>query len=287
MKECTDETTLQAYFDGELEGLEMRRVAAHLAACPQCAAAAREVEDEMTALAQAFEAELSLPVPTESLRARIETALAAEQPVYAAPRRSWFDRVNAWLASLNAAQHQRLVFSAALSVVAAVSAGVVFFAMSQMQTPATPGSVAKLNGARVDISMPQPAPTSVAPTPKPASGQNFVAVKYVKPAPPAQVENKRPATPAPLPGEASYLRAIAALQREIGPEANLNSQPKLRAVYERNVAVLDNAIKASQRTARRNPQDTDAAGFLYSSYQSKLDLMSAVAAQTRPVLAAR
>jgi hypothetical protein len=83
------------------------------------------------------------------------------------------------------------------------------------------------------------------------------------------------------------LRAIAALQREIGPEANLNSQPKLRAVYERNVAVLNNAIKASQRTARRNPQDTDAAGFLYSSYQSKLDLMSAVAAQTRPVLAAR
>jgi hypothetical protein len=64
-------------------------------------------------------------------------------------------------------------------------------------------------------------------------------------------------------------------------------KPSLRAEYERNLAIVDQAIDSTRRAARRNPNDPDASEFLYSSYQSKLDLLSAVAEQVRPTVATR
>ena len=64
-------------------------------------------------------------------------------------------------------------------------------------------------------------------------------------------------------------------------------KPSLRAEYERNLAIVDQAIFSTRRTARSNPNDPDAAEFLYSSYQSKLDLLNTVAQQVRPTVATR
>jgi anti-sigma factor RsiW len=48
-----DETTLQAYFDGELSGAMMESTTLHLASCVTCAAAAREIQEEIHLLTAA------------------------------------------------------------------------------------------------------------------------------------------------------------------------------------------------------------------------------------------
>jgi hypothetical protein len=91
----------------------------------------------------------------------------------------------------------------------------------------------------------------------------------------------------PLPGEQNYLRAIDSLTVEIQASGDTALKPSLRSEYERNLAIVDQAIASTRRMARRNPNDPDASEFLYSSYQSKLDLLTAVAEQVRPTIATR
>lgn len=84
-----------------------------------------------------------------------------------------------------------------------------------------------------------------------------------------------------LPGEENYVIAIASLNKviEVGGDAVL--RPALRADFERNVAVLDKAIDESRSRAIRNPKDKDAMSFLFAAYQSKVELLSAVADQAQ------
>src|SRR2546423_8868451 len=80
MKElCFDEAVLQSYFDGELSPETMQSVAAHINACVNCAARAKEIESETELMRGAFAPEMELGVPTESLRARIDSSMKAEQ----------------------------------------------------------------------------------------------------------------------------------------------------------------------------------------------------------------
>lgn len=90
-----------------------------------------------------------------------------------------------------------------------------------------------------------------------------------------------------MPGEESYLKTIASLSSIIRTNGENALKPSLRADYERNLALVDQAINATQKTARRNPKDPNAADFLYSSYQSKIDLLSTVAEHGQMVAIAR
>jgi hypothetical protein len=91
----------------------------------------------------------------------------------------------------------------------------------------------------------------------------------------------------PLPGEVSYLKTIASLSSVIEANGEGVLRPSMRTEYERNLALVNHAIEATRRTARRNPKDPDAAEFLYSSYQNKIDLLSTVAEQGQMVAVAR
>jgi hypothetical protein len=91
----------------------------------------------------------------------------------------------------------------------------------------------------------------------------------------------------PLPGEKTYLKTIASLSSIIETNGENALRPSLRGDYERNLALVNHAIDATRRTARRNPKDPDAIEFLYSSYQSKIDLLSTVAEQGQMVAVAR
>jgi hypothetical protein len=79
-----------------------------------------------------------------------------------------------------------------------------------------------------------------------------------------------------LPGEKSYLRTIAALDSTIKSN-NRPMRPTLRAEYERNLALVDRALAAARTAAKNNPDDPDAAEFVFSAYQSKVDLLNTVA----------
>jgi anti-sigma factor RsiW len=78
MAACLNEEILQAYLDGELASDAAAAALTHLAGCAACAARLREVEQALSLLDCALADELPEYVPTASLRARVETALAAE-----------------------------------------------------------------------------------------------------------------------------------------------------------------------------------------------------------------
>src|SRR4030095_4073218 len=79
-----------------------------------------------------------------------------------------------------------------------------------------------------------------------------------------------------IPGERSYLQAIARLDSTI-KENKRAMRPSLQIEYERNLAVVDRAIAATRNAAKSNPNDPDAADFMFSAYQSKVDLLNTIA----------
>jgi hypothetical protein len=79
-----------------------------------------------------------------------------------------------------------------------------------------------------------------------------------------------------LPGERSYLQTIAELDSTIKLDKGA-MKPALQAEYERNLAFVDRALAAARTAAKSNPNDPDAAEFMFSAYQSKVDLLNTVA----------
>jgi anti-sigma factor RsiW len=84
-----------------------------------------------------------------------------------------------------------------------------------------------------------------------------------------------------LADEKTYLSSISSLTSAIESQGAEGMSPTLRAEYERNLAVVNQAIVSSRVAARRNPQDTDAKEFLRAAYQNKVELLSAVADRTQ------
>src|SRR5262249_1860041 len=85
--------------------------------------------------------------------------------------------------------------------------------------------------------------------------------------------------PAPvklLPRERHYLQTIAKLDSTIKQD-QANMRPALQAEYQRNLAVVDRAIAATRTAAKKNPNDPDAADFMFAAYQSKVDLLNTIA----------
>lgn len=275
MKECLDEGTLQGYFDGELSRVAAARAASHLAACMTCAAAAREMQREMSVLASALQPELAVSVPTETLRGRINDAIAELQseptvPAYSvpAPGRARFS----WFGDFAGFQRQAFSYAAvAVVMVTLVALGVIYLKrapvkssveLTQNEPPARPAS-------------PQSSPIVSAP---PDTGalpdQTPGPVKAAKNSPPRQALRER--TPTLLPGERNYVRTIAALNATIKSKGR-PMRPGLQVEYEHNLAVVDQAIAATRAAAQRNPKDPDAAQFVMAAYQSKVELMTQVA----------
>lgn len=294
MRECLDEGILQSYFDGELSGDSLKGVTSHLAACHTCKAAAREIEAELNLLSTALAPELEAVVPTERLRQRIDEAVAALQTQRPVSESSTFS-VRGWLQSLVALfslAPQRTFGYAGLVLVLGFAA---ILGLNQWRNAGPevrkndevavspsikekPGSVVNTHVAPVGPLNPTP----VNPTP-------------VKPATPRKNLNMRPQaadlnnqlakratdkdtdTVKLLPGERSYLQTIAKLDSTIKSSSNRPMRPALQAEYERNLALVDRALAATRNAAKKNPSDPDAAEFMFSAYQNKVNLLNTVA----------
>jgi hypothetical protein len=90
-----------------------------------------------------------------------------------------------------------------------------------------------------------------------------------------------------LPGEKDYQTAIASLEKTIKIGGDAVLRPAVRVEYERNLAILDNAIAQTRQVAAKDPKDNDAVGFLMSAYQSKVELLTSVADQAQIAALAR
>lgn len=295
MKECLDVSILQTYFDGELSAEEMSAAAGHLAICQDCAMAAREVEEEMLILASAFAIDDSIVVPTERLHERITAAInatATAQPVYLARPQNTFFASLRQLFNFNF--QQPLAYGLASALLLALMAG-WFFLIRQNQTPVneisrvvspvnTPDSVViptvennPTNKTPVDAKIDERKPTVI-------RHAKFVAPPVENVIPP--VVYSKPQQVKLLPGEKSYLKAIVELKSKIDTRAE-TLRPETRIAYERNLAVVDQAIASSRMAAQHDPRDTDANSLLLSAYQSKVELLSAVAGQNQTPFEAR
>ena len=279
MTRCLDEGKLQSYFDGELPIEMMENVTSHLASCVTCAAAARELEEESAFVMSALAAEFESSVPTERLRERINEAVLGDRLAAAQSTQ----KAGFFSGLLNFGT-QRTLGYASLAVVLAFAAivGVVKMRTSTIappqvdQTTAQAGNIQQPEKNAVAQASPKQVSTETpkAELPPREASRNFVAVSYKKPA--AISPAPTPAQVKLIPGERSYLQAIARLDSTI--KSNKKSmRPALQVEFERNLAVVDRAIQATRSAAKSNPNDPDAADFMFAAYQSKVDLLNTIA----------
>lgn len=294
---CLDEGILQGYCDGELDTETLEHVVSHLSSCEACTHALREVESEMEMANAAFASELSLSVPSERLRARLDEAIAGLPPQQAIINESTATRLRAWFASLAASFNftpQGAIGFASIVAFLVLAAVVGSFMMRQRDAQ-TGVAIITNQDDQSDLSFKKETPV-VTVSPDATSAPKVLAThrpsskgarKNIS-SPLTQGQDVAALTPAePLPTEKNYLNAIALLSETIEANGDTSLQPALLSDYKRNLAVIDQAITATQRTARSNPKSADAAEMLFAVYQSKLDLLTAVAEQSRPLIAQR
>ena len=279
MRRCLDEGKLQSYFDGELSIEMMESVTSHLASCVTCAAAARELEEESALLTAALAAEFDASVPTELLRERIDAAVLGDRLATAQSTQNAGGLAGFFSGLLNFGT-QRTLGYASLAVVIAFAAiiGVVKMRSTPEQgvetanvPPVKNEQLAKVEPEKVETTIPaieiSTPKTTKAPTITTSSRRQRIVPVSTEPA----------AVPVKLiPGERSYLQAIARLDSTIKSNQK-DMRPALQAEYQRNLAVVDRAIAATRSAAKSNPNDPDAADFMFAAYQSKVDLLNTIA----------
>ena len=285
MRQCLDEAMLQSYFDGELSTKLMESATLHLASCATCAAAARELEEENALLSEAFALEFSESVPTERLRHKVDAAISGIQivrPVVQQP-----PAISGFFSSLSSFfsfSPQRALGYAALMVVLAfgVIFGLVKFRSSApvksandpqvaVNVPPNPGST-----STIDVSTAPVNPVSKSDPNQVRSSKASSTVKVGYRPSSGKAVAPKPSPVKLLPGERSYLQTIAKLDSTI-KEGQKDMRPALQVEYERNLAVVDRAIAATRSAAKQNPNDPDAADFMFAAYQSKVDLLNTIA----------
>jgi hypothetical protein len=79
-----------------------------------------------------------------------------------------------------------------------------------------------------------------------------------------------------MPGEESYVKTIASLSRTVQGTKDGIMRPGQRIAYERDMAVVNDAIAKMREEVKRNPKNESAKQVLYSSYQNKIDLLNSV-----------
>jgi hypothetical protein len=300
MRECLEEGIVQAYVDGELSPPEAERAAAHAGACATCAAAVSEAQSELALLSTAFAPELSLPVPSERLRERLDASITELRLQAVTPEKAKGRNPGGWLDALKSAFNFTPRHAVGFASLVAVVAFAAIFALMASRQNGQPSSLAMVAGKQeMDLVAGLQTVLKAAP---PDKGVKIVETAYTRPASgkargagvssrtlktvddganPSLAESK------PLPGEVGYLKTIASLASIIEANGESTLRPSLRGAYERNLALVNHAIDATRRAARRNPKNQDAAEFLYSSYQSKIDLLSTVAEQGQMVAVLR
>jgi len=234
----------------------------------------------MTALAPEFDAS----VPTERLRQRIDAAVLDSRIGTASSReRAGF---GAFISSLLSFGTQRTLGYASLVAVLAFAA---IFGLGKFKT-APEEFVAETQPAKTADEQVAVAPAPVEPVQvngsqpvdspvdsKPVKSQRVrsqpVKSQLAKSAP-VRSEAVKSEPVKLLPGERSYLQTIARLDSTI--KAN-QMRPSLQVEYARNLAVVDRAIAATRSAAKSNPNDPDAADFMFAAYQSKVDLLNTIA----------
>lgn len=264
MRNCIDEGTLQAWFDGELAAPEAAQVAAHLGSCGQCAEVAHSVEAENLILSEGLSTEFAAAIPTERLRQRIDGAIAK---IHHAPVRS-ARRPRRRLLSEFFASFRPLAY-ASMAAILLLGGFVVFVYLKKEKT--TPVTV-RDNAPQIVPATPKE-PGEQLPTPVPSKSPQTVIARRTQPV--RRTSVAEPDATSLSWQERQYEYAIAKLNEAIKIEPPM--RPSIRVEYEYDMAVIDNAIATSRDVARKKAKDPQATQAMLDAYQSKVDLMNQIA----------
>ncbi|HMQ02993.1 MAG TPA: hypothetical protein PKD26_03680 [Pyrinomonadaceae bacterium] len=277
---CFEIGIIQAFLDGEAAPELSFTLTEHAAKCQACALLLAEAEEENAVVFGALDRELNALVPTQRLWNSISAALEGENS-----RVSFWDKVRAIILPVFANPS----FAAAGSILVVVGLFAFFWSAAPSDTlvagslPTMPpvvstsvgnGSAVGSSSAEISNAVPgkvvEVGETNHSPTElnrlivnaKHNPGRDRARPQYL-------VEQE-------LPGEASYVRTIAALKESVDGRKDMVLDPSARIAYERDIAVVNDAIKRMKEIVRKDPKNQAARQVLYSSYQNKIDLLNSV-----------
>ncbi len=291
MKNCIDEGTIQAFLDGELAKDASETVATHIGECDACALLLADAEEENSFAFAALDNEFNIPVPTHRLWTKINDEIEKAKPTFWQKLRANFSFTNPSI----------LAFASLLIVFGTFA---IFWSFQKPQVIPSNDIASKIE--------PKPTQTiNVIPTQTPeiaeATPPNIVKVRnfspknvpnfkiekanFVTETPKLKVENARIIEKLPLRikpktedqspnlinGEDTYIKTIETLSKNVETKKDQILRPSARVSYERDIALVEQAIKTMQTKARKNPKDEGAKQILFASYQNKIDLLNSVA----------
>ncbi len=290
---CFDIGTIQAFLDGELAADLIENVSGHIASCDECAIFLAEAEEESAIAFSALEQEFNTFVPTRRLWTKINDSIQKEEKSFWQTAAAFFSTqatvafasllivcgVFTWLLILDGekkADNLAEIFQKSESLtVPNIDSIVLETTFEQILTTAPnikktidKKPAVSANNKTVDrgIKISLDKKKNLVP-------RNAVPLK-------ATSENAVLVTSETVPGEDTYIRTIATLEKTVDSRKDEVLKSSARFIFERDLAVSDDAIKKMKVEVRRNPKDETAKQILRASYQNKIDLLNSVADKT-------
>jgi hypothetical protein len=267
---CCEIGEIQAFLDGELTPGQSSIVTNHIADCDTCAVLLARSEEEMAIVFPALEREFNSLVPTQRLWTRINESIVEEK------RRTPFWQ-KLWAGLVLQIANPSIAAAAAVLIIFGLFAGIWSLRTHNAEDPGTiainkPGISVPVVPVDNGPAVTAPSDRAPAPATRPAAVRAGYSPEKVQPyIKPASV------VAAYLPGEASYVKTIENLSQTVDGRKDTALRPSARVNFERDMAVVNDAIKRMKGEVRKNPKNESAKQVLYSSYQNKIDLLNSVA----------
>ncbi len=299
MEKCFDAGEIQAFLDGELNNGLSETVACHIAVCDRCALRLAEAEEETAFAFSALEQEFNTFVPTQRLWTKINDSI--EQTKSKSVWETAFANFKLLFANRSIAGF------ASLLIVFGIAALVWNSRLNQNGNYITqtndkskpkivaPEQISEAPNSSDKNNTQNPASSPVKNISPAKKADEFQVVKsnFVKsvktketirqPVNPKTTKDFRnPAQPAEseyLPGEETYIKTIAALEKTVDNRKDEVLKPSARFSFEKDLAVVNDAIDKMKTQIKRNPKNAAAKQVLIATYQNKIDLLNTVAEQ--------
>lgn len=316
-EQCFDMGAMQAFIDGELSSGQTEGIIRHVALCDECARLLAETEEENALAFAVLDEQLNCLVPTERLRTKVLDSIreieskenwwnrlaAFVGPVngfgFGRPGLVAFAGVVLFVGMLAVGLrlYQPLPGTDAVAVSDRTEFSGSLDSGGTFIEPVAPAPAGTANG--------EPAAADEEPAPERTvlRGRDEGSFRAVRTA--GTGESRAPRTVRPrratynpdadrtadarpggtetasvspdLSGEDSYLQTIDTLSRSVENSKEMLLRPTERVAFERDMAVVDDAIKKMKQEVRKNPNNQAAREVLRSSYQNKIDLLNSVA----------
>jgi Putative zinc-finger len=286
---CLDIGTIQAFLDGETSPDVSLELAHHIGGCPACADRLALAEDENSFVFSALDREMNTLVPTQRLWSRINESIEVQKSTDSIWRGVYAFIATSFVSpSLTTAAGLLLVFT--------------FMAVMWTLRSDAPTEIGFVGGPLVNYEappqtldikpiIPETTGTSTGPSTQAITVSNHSSKELENLVREANRRNEIRATNAvyygPLPGEHSYLKTITDLKETVDGRKDAVFNASGRVAFERDLAVVNDAIKRTQKVVRSNPRNQAARQVLYSAYQDKIDLLNTVAQRDELIASTR